>query len=73
MKQQDQLVDPAHQEMITHNWPKEQKVPTEVPIGNIGYDNIAHWPEFRPAKNKCHTAKWELVEFTARNGTYAYV
>ena len=46
MKQQDQLVDPAHQEMITHNWPKEQKVPTEVPIGNISYDNIAHWPKF---------------------------
>ena len=37
---------------------KKRKVPTEVPIGDVRYDNnIAHWPEFRPTKNKCRHCK----------------
>ena len=31
---------------------KKRKVPAEVPIGDVGYDNIAHWSELRPTKNK---------------------
>ena len=30
---------------------KKRKVSTEVPIGDIRHDNIAHWPEFRLTRN----------------------
>ena len=36
---------------------KKRKVSTAVPIGDIRHDNIAHWPEFRPTKNKCPHCK----------------
>ena len=36
---------------------KKRKVSTEVPIGDIRHDNIAHWPEFRPTNNKCRHCK----------------
>ena len=36
---------------------KKRKVSTEVHIGDIRHDNIAHWPEFRPTKNKCRHCK----------------
>ena len=32
---------------------KKRKVPNEVPIGDVRYDNIAQWSEFGPTKNKC--------------------
>ena len=38
---------------------KKQKLPTEGPIGDVCYDNIAHWPKFRPTKSKCHHCKIE--------------
>ena len=36
---------------------KKRKKSTEVPIGDVHYDNIAHWPEFQPKKNKCRHCK----------------
>ena len=40
MKHQDHLIDPTHQSA------KKRKVLTKVPIGDVRYDNTAHWPEF---------------------------
>ena len=36
---------------------KKQKVPTEVPIGDVPYDNIAQWLESCSTQNKCRHCK----------------
>ena len=52
---------------------KKRKVSTEVPIGDTRHDHIAHWPEFRPAKNKCRHCKVGTGRVYCKSATYAYV
>lgn len=36
---------------------RKRKIPTQVPIEDVRYDKISHWPEFRQNRNKCRHCK----------------
>ena len=36
---------------------ERRKQPAPVPVADVQYDNVAHWPEFRKKKNKCRFCK----------------
>lgn len=37
--------------------PVSRKQPAPVPCDDARYDNVGHWPEYRPKKNKCRLCK----------------
>ena len=36
---------------------ERRKQPAPVPVADVQYDNVAHWPEFCVKKNKCRFCK----------------
>ena len=48
---------PSNRQSTDETTAPKRKCPTSIPVMDVRYDNIGHWPEFREKKNKCRLCK----------------